>query len=247
MSNPVPLCAHVMASGITCGSPAVKGTNLCHHHSAIKTALGSVVPPDQIPYGIPFVFPEDRIGLQINYFLLLQAFNEGRMDLRTFNSLLRLVRAMDKNLGGKPLCEDAQAIADSQTPSEAVIPAEIGESLIDPEVVLNECAARVETPRLNLPKKAAASIRVESADTVRQHSLKHVASAAASASLPISVANTMQPVQTSTAYPQSFCASSSREKSRSEVASGNFTSEEIEARLAALKPQYFASNWRVQT
>lgn len=242
MSNPVPLCAHVMASGITCGSPAVKGTNLCHHHSAIKTALGSVVPPDQIPYGIPFVFPEDRIGLQINYFLLLQAFNEGRMDLRTFNSLLRLVRAMDKNLGGKPLCEDAQAIADSQTPSEAVIPAEIGESLIDPEVVLNECAARVETPRLNLPKKGAASIRVESADTVRQHSLKHVASAAVSASLPISVANTVRPT-----YPQSFCASSSREKSRSEVASGNFTSKEIEARLAALKPQYFASNWRVQT
>lgn len=242
MSNPVPLCAHVMASGITCGSPAVKGTNLCHHHSAIKTALGSVVPPDQIPYGIPFVFPEDRIGLQINYFLLLQAFNEGRMDLRTFNSLLRLVRAMDKNLGGKPLCEDAQAIADSQTPSEAVIPAEIGEPLIDSDVMLNECAARVETPRLNLPKKAAVAIRLESADTVRQHSLKRVASAAASASLPISVANTVRPT-----YPQSFCASSSREKSRSEVASGNFTSKEIEARLAALKPQYFASNWRVQT
>jgi len=120
MATPVPLCTHVKPSGATCGSPAVSGTTLCYHHSAVKTALARVVPLDQVPYGahapIPFVFPEDRASLQINFFLLLKAFNEKRIDQRTATIMHRMLRSMSANLGAKPLTEDrAEATAPPTT------------------------------------------------------------------------------------------------------------------------------------
>lgn len=110
MATPVPLCTHVKPSGATCGSPAVSGTALCYHHSAVKSALAKVVPLNQEPYGthspLPFVFPEDRASIQINFFLLLKAFNEKRIDQRTATIMHRMLRAMSANLGAKPLTED---------------------------------------------------------------------------------------------------------------------------------------------
>lgn len=84
-----------------CGSPAVSGTEFCYHHSAVKTALAK--PHGKAPFEgfapIPFVFPEDRASMQINFFLLLQAFNEQRIDQRTFRLMLSMLKAMSKNLG----------------------------------------------------------------------------------------------------------------------------------------------------
>jgi hypothetical protein len=121
MSNPVPLCTHVKTNGLPCGSPAVSGTELCHHHSALKAALDKVVPIEQIPYGayppIPFVFPEDRASMQINFFLLLQAFNEQRIDLRAFNSMQRMLQSMAKNLGKSGSLTEQQDIAEQPTSS----------------------------------------------------------------------------------------------------------------------------------
>ena len=101
MSNAVAQCTHIKTNGEVCGSPAVSGTDLCYHHSAVKTALSK--PHEKAPYEgfapIPFVFPEDRASMQINFFLLLQAFNEQRIDRRTYNCFLSLLRAMAKNLG----------------------------------------------------------------------------------------------------------------------------------------------------
>jgi hypothetical protein len=113
MPTPAPLCTHVMTSGLTCGSPAVSGTALCYHHSAIKTALGKPANGSQIP----FVFPEDSTSLQINYFLLLQAYTQGRVDLRNFNSMQRLLRSMAANLGKMPLAHNHAACAD-EAPAE---------------------------------------------------------------------------------------------------------------------------------
>ncbi|MGH9440326.1 MAG: hypothetical protein ACRD22_21280 [Terriglobia bacterium] len=115
----IPLCTHIKSNGVPCGSPAVAGTELCYHHSTLKAALGNVVPLSQVAYGaftpIPFVFPEDRASLQINYFLLLQAFNEQRIDLRTANMMQRIVRAMAANLGrsGSLVDKDAQQVTES--------------------------------------------------------------------------------------------------------------------------------------
>lgn len=103
MSNPAPLCTHVKIDGIRCGSPAVSGTDFCHHHSAIKTATSQAASAGRPGPGefapIPFVFPEDRASMQINYFLLLEAFNHHQIDLRTFKSLLSILKAMKANLG----------------------------------------------------------------------------------------------------------------------------------------------------
>jgi hypothetical protein len=67
----------------------------------VKTALAK--PHGKAPYeGFapnPFVFPEDRASMQINFFLLLQAFNEQRIDQRTFRLMLSTLKAMAKNLG----------------------------------------------------------------------------------------------------------------------------------------------------
>lgn len=120
MPTPAPLCTHIMPSGSTCGSPAVSGASLCYHHSAIKTALRKAASGQPIP----FVFPEDRTSLQINYFLLLQAYTEGRIDLRTFNSMQRLLRSMAANLGNTPLAEDHALLAESPAaPQPPAIPA----------------------------------------------------------------------------------------------------------------------------
>src|SRR5690348_6124245 len=99
----VPQCTHVKTNGEVCGSPAVSGTEFCYHHSAVKTALAKAQPNSQAAYGdfapIPFVFPEDRASMQINFFLLLQAFNEQRIDQKTFRLMLSMLKAMAKNLG----------------------------------------------------------------------------------------------------------------------------------------------------
>jgi hypothetical protein len=109
MSNAAPLCTHIKANGIVCGSPAVSGTSFCYHHSVVKTALDKVQKgPKGVATPIPFVFAEDRASMQINYFLLLQAFNEQRIDLRTYNAFLGLLRSMARNLGKTgSLVEDA--------------------------------------------------------------------------------------------------------------------------------------------
>ena len=101
MSNAVPQCTHIKTNGEVCGSPAVSGTELCYHHSAVKTALAK--PHGKAPFEgfapIPFVFPEDRASMQINFFLLLQAFNEQRIDQKTFKLMLSVLKSMAKNLG----------------------------------------------------------------------------------------------------------------------------------------------------
>src|SRR5690348_7614697 len=99
--RPVPNCTHVKTNGEVCGSPAISGTEFCYHHSAVKTALAK--PHGKAPFEgfapIPFVFPEDRASMQINFFLLLQAFNEQSIDQKTFRLMLSMLKAMAKNLG----------------------------------------------------------------------------------------------------------------------------------------------------
>jgi len=122
MSNPAPLCSHVKTNGTTCGSPAVSGATLCYHHSTLKTSLregqqaacGSNAP-------IPFLFPEDRASLQINFFLLLQAFNQKQVDLRTYRAMLSMLKAMAANLGksGSLVEGSGEAVGEKAASGEA--------------------------------------------------------------------------------------------------------------------------------
>jgi hypothetical protein len=99
----VPQCTHVKTNGEVCGSPAMSGTELCYHHSTVKSALGNWTPAGQVAYGeftaIPFIFPEDRASLQIDYFLLFQALKEERVERRAAEVLFRMLKAMATNLG----------------------------------------------------------------------------------------------------------------------------------------------------
>ena len=99
----VPQCTHIKTNGEVCGSPAVSGTELCYHHAKVKSALGKWTPADQAGYGeftpIPFLFPEDRASLQIDYFLLFQATNEQRVERRAADLMFRMLREMGRNLG----------------------------------------------------------------------------------------------------------------------------------------------------
>jgi len=73
----------------------MRGTELCYHHSSVKSAVGKAATADPLP----FVFPEDRASVQINFFLLLEAYNAGRLEQQMFNSLFSLLKAMARNLG----------------------------------------------------------------------------------------------------------------------------------------------------
>jgi hypothetical protein len=150
MSNTVvvvPQCTHVKTNGEVCGSPAVSGTGFCYHHSALKTALAK--PNGKKPNGgfapIPFVFPEDRAAMQINFFLLLQAFNERHIDERTYNSMLNMLKAMAKNLGksGK-LTEEKEEEKKKETREERKVPEREEDPTFIPPGPADEVQARLD-------------------------------------------------------------------------------------------------------
>lgn len=122
----VPQCTHVKTNGEVCGSPAVSGSEFCYHHSAVKTALAKGRANGKAHEGgfapIPFVFPEDRASMQINFFLLLQAFNEQRIDQRTYRLMLSSLKAMAKNLGrtGSLVESSSEAVSGKAVSKEAV-------------------------------------------------------------------------------------------------------------------------------
>jgi hypothetical protein len=96
-----PLCRHILPAGRPCTQPAVRSTLYCRHHQVIKRALAQVEPkPD--PYGLytplPFVFPEDRAALQINFMLVAQALNDQSINIQMANTFNRIFRSCEINL-----------------------------------------------------------------------------------------------------------------------------------------------------
>jgi hypothetical protein len=95
------LCRHILPAGRPCTQPAVRSTLYCRHHQVIKRALAQVEPkPD--PYGLytplPFVFPEDRAALQINFMLVAQALNDQSINIQMANAFNRIFRSCEINL-----------------------------------------------------------------------------------------------------------------------------------------------------
>ena len=124
-------CRHIKNDGVKCGSPAIKGTLFCHNHTNIRkltrrrARYGSIT--------IPFVFPEDRTSLQTNFFLVLQALAEGKIDNQTSNSMTRTLRACSLNLAKGPLVE-----ADHDNTVQRVILTPDGEEIAPPREALEK-------------------------------------------------------------------------------------------------------------
>jgi len=132
----IQLCRHILPSGVLCKQAAVRETLYCRHHQTVKAAVAQCKPAPS-PYGIfeplAFAFPEDRAALQINYFAVLQALNDKRIDNRTANTMNRLLRSCEVNLSHGPLAESKRENA-----VQRVILTTDGEEIAPPREVLEE-------------------------------------------------------------------------------------------------------------
>ena len=114
----IALCKYILQGGNQCGQAALKDGHYCRHHQFVTKAIAEGTPQgngSRTP--LPFVFPEDRAAVQINYFLLLQAINDGRVDAKTAGLMLRVLKACDANLKKGPLNEDC-ASSDTRSAQE---------------------------------------------------------------------------------------------------------------------------------
>ncbi|HEX5234847.1 MAG TPA: hypothetical protein VFW25_05895 [Silvibacterium sp.] len=101
-----PLCRHIFPAGRRCTQPAVTTTLYCRHHQTVKIILEKVKPtpaPHGLQQPLPFVFPEDRAALQINFMIVLSALNDKRITLQTANGFNRILRSCAMNLKQGPL------------------------------------------------------------------------------------------------------------------------------------------------
>jgi len=163
--NPVPQCTHMKTNGEVCGSPAVSGTELCYHHSTMKTALGK--PLGKVHSGgfapIGFVFPEDRAAMQINFFLLLQAYNEQRIDQRTYNCFLGLLRSMARNLGKMGSLVEASdqrsAVGEKASQGNGIVNLSAGSAELRPEACFSNAAPASASPAYLSMKQTKSCVR----------------------------------------------------------------------------------------
>lgn len=110
----IALCQYILQSGKTCKQAALKDGSYCRHHQIVRKAVADTGPQSNDPYllrrRLPFVFPEDRASIQINYFVLLQALNDRRIDAKTAGIMMRVLKATDANLRKGSLDESSQPV-----------------------------------------------------------------------------------------------------------------------------------------
>ena len=85
-ANAAQRCEHMMITGKTCGSPAVKGLPYCHYHGQAHAPV--------------FEFPvlEDVESLQVAYTQLLQHVIRGRVQPEQARVLLQILQSAATNL-----------------------------------------------------------------------------------------------------------------------------------------------------
>ena len=97
------MCRHIMPTGHHCQCPAVKNALFCYHHGRQKRLTARPKRPYSVT--IPFVFPEDRASIQINYQLAVLAVLEGKLEPRQANAIINAYRAAAANLKAGPLAD----------------------------------------------------------------------------------------------------------------------------------------------
>lgn len=113
----IPLCRYILRGGDECKQAAVNGEHYCRHHVAGRKAgleAGGQADSDAMHTPVPLMFPADRMALQFNYFAVLEAFNEGRIDAKRAGLMVRVLRCCDVNLKlglGEPVYAEPEAQA----------------------------------------------------------------------------------------------------------------------------------------
>jgi len=104
----ISLCRYILQGGNQCQQAAINGEYYCRHHLVVRRTVAAAT-PRQNPYHVekvlPLVFPEDRAALQIDIFVVMQAFNEGDISPKRANILTRLLHECSINLKHGPLYE----------------------------------------------------------------------------------------------------------------------------------------------
>ncbi len=87
IASGIPQCEHIKMNGVRCGSPALKGKNLCYFH--FRAA-------DRHSKYIPFV--EDGNALQFALMQIIRGVMDDRIDLKKANTLLYALQIAASNL-----------------------------------------------------------------------------------------------------------------------------------------------------
>jgi hypothetical protein len=99
MDSTYPLCTLIKSDGARCGSPALKGMNLCFQHIGGNiSALTRARATSGANTKLKFAYPGDREAIQHNLFLVAQALDDGKIDNATANTYNRLFRTCELNL-----------------------------------------------------------------------------------------------------------------------------------------------------
>lgn len=95
----VPLCQYILQDDKQCEQAAIKGGHYCRHHQVIRKSIAaSEAEGEDTHTPLPFAFPENYAAQLHNYFMVLHALNEGRLNIRMVNVMIRLLKACDASL-----------------------------------------------------------------------------------------------------------------------------------------------------
>ena len=96
------LCRYLKSDGKSCRCPAIKGAHFCHNHREKRNRAAQIPPPPD-PYGwdkkpLPLVPSEDRASIELNFHIVVTAFNHGHISVAKANAFNRLFRSCELNL-----------------------------------------------------------------------------------------------------------------------------------------------------
>ena len=133
----VPLCKYILDGDQPCEQAAIKGGHYCRHHQVVRKSVAAA--DEAAPVPLPFVYPSNHTAQLYNYFLLAQALNEGRLDLRTVNALIRILKACDASL--KASVAEGEQLSEADLSSEPEAPGVTDQGGADEEEPLKIAAA----------------------------------------------------------------------------------------------------------
>ncbi len=92
-----PLCNHMKANGVWCGSPALRGHSYCHFHHQWRETKPNLKPEAQPP-AVELPLLEDANAIQVALQRVMQAILDGRLDNRKAGLLLYALQTAASNL-----------------------------------------------------------------------------------------------------------------------------------------------------
>ena len=95
----IPLCQYILQGDQQCEQAAIKGGHYCRHHQVVRKSVAAAEAEGELAHpSLPFHFPSDHGSQLYNYYQVLQALNEGRLNNKTANMMIRLLKACDASL-----------------------------------------------------------------------------------------------------------------------------------------------------